>query len=930
MSALTAHEVSNTSPARPRPWRLGTSLTVSLAVLLMLLIAFAFLTYRNLLNERRTSEIDTSVALARTLAAEVDRFIHDLEITTLAVALVLGNEDIPIDQPTIGPYLQRIAQEYGFIRALFVTDLRGRVVASASGEGIGLDLSERSYMQRLRAGTPQVWSDSLSGLQTGQVTIAFGRVIQSRGGRIRGYLVTAFYPVRLMARLQATAPEDARLALLDRRGVIMHVTDLPGLPADQRDVSGYPPVQQALTGRPVRLDRRGLPFATEPRYGALVPVTATGWVLTFTRPLLPLEARIREPVLNQAVLFSLAVLLVMLLFRVIAGRLIRPLESLAATAAAIARGTRPQIPDAPGGMETAQLAAGMRTMVQAVADREDRLHDAVDRERDAREAAERANARLKFLTEASVVLAGSLDYEETLRNVARLAVPHFADWCAVDLVTDDGTVKRLSVAHVDPTKVELAYELQRRYPTTPETSPAYYQAVRTGQPVLAPEVTDEMLQAAARDAEHLRILRELGIASVIMAPLSVREQSLGVISFAWSESARRYSDEDAQLALDLARRAAVAVENARLYRRERGIAETLQRSLLRKRLPEFPGMAAAARYLPARQESEIGGDWYDALALPDGRIGLVMGDVAGRGVQAAAVMGQLQNAVRAYAMEGHPPAVILDRVTRLLDLREMATLLYLVFDPGTWIVQYANAGHLPPLVISPDGTPALLEGGSPPLGGATDIAFREDTVSIIPGSTIVLYTDGLVEVRGEPLDEGLARLLRATAAASPVEPEALLDHLLATLLGAGAPADDVALLALRADRLDAVRLRLRLDAAPPSMPLLRHTLRRWLGQSGVSPDEVFEITVAASEAFSNAVEHAYAAADAQIEIEGSLQDEAVTLTIRDWGQWREPRGANRGRGLSLMRGLMDEVTVTPGPDGTTVRMSRRLHREVRA
>lgn len=927
---MTAHRASNTLRARPRPWRLTTSLTVSMAVLLVLLLAFTILTYRNLLRERRTDSIDTAVALARTLAAEVDRFVADLQTTTLAVAQVFGNEGIPLDQPSVGSYLRRIVDEYGFIRALFITDVRGQVIASASGEGLGLDLSDRPYMQALLAGTPQIWSNSLSGLQTGQVTIAFGRVIQSRGGRIRGYLVTAFYPVRLMARLQATLPEDAHIALLDRRGIVMHATDLPNLPADQRDLSGDPLVRQALSGRPVRLEREGLPISSEPRYGALVPVTTTGWVLAYTRLLVPLEARIREPVLNQAALGTLAVLLVMLLFSLIAARLIRPLGSLAATASAIARGERPRIPDAPGGMETEQLAAGMRTMARAVADREDRLHDAVERERDARQAAERAGARLKFLTEASVVLAGSLDYEETLRNVARLAVPDYADWCAVDLLTEDGKVERLSVAHVDPAKVELAYELQRRYPTTPETSPAYYQALRTGQPVLAPEVTDEMLQAAARDAEHLRILRELGIASVIMAPLTARGQSLGVVSFAWSESARRYSEEDAQLALDLARRAAVAVENARLYQREHGIAETLQRSLLRKQLPEFPGMTMASRYLPARQESEIGGDWYDALALPDGRIGLVMGDVAGRGIPAAAVMGQLQNAVRAYAMEGHPPAVILDRVTRLLDLREMATLLYLVFDPGTWTVQYANAGHLPPLVIDADGTASLLEGGSPPLGGAADIAFREDTVTVRPGSTIVLYTDGLIEVRGEPLDEGLARLLRATTAVPPRDPEVLLDHLLATLLGDGAPADDVALLALRAERLDAARLRLRLLAAPPSMPLLRHTLRRWLSQAGIPAAEIFEITVASSEAFANAIEHAYAATDAQIEIEGALEAEGVSLTIRDWGQWREPRGAHRGRGLSLMRGFMDEVTVTPGPDGTIVRMSRRLHREVRA
>ncbi|MGH2399618.1 MAG: ATP-binding SpoIIE family protein phosphatase, partial [bacterium] len=348
-------------------------------------------------------------------------------------------------------------------------------------------------------------------------------------------------------------------------------------------------------------------------------------------------------------------------------------------------------------------------------------------------------------------------------------------------------------------------------------------------------------------------------------------------------------------------------------------------------LPEFPGIAIASRYLPARQEAEVGGDWYDAFALPDGRVGLVMGDVAGRGIEAAAVMGQLQNAVRAYAMEGHAPGVILERVARLLDLREMATVIYLAFDPPAWTIHYANAGHLPPMVIGPDGTVSLLlEGGSPPIGGAAEALFKEERVSVAPGSAIVLYTDGLIEVRGEPIDHGLDRLVRAASGQSPDQPEALLDHLLSTLLGGSAGADDVALLALHATLLDPAHLRLRLNAVPASMPLLRHTIRRWLDQAHASAAEIFEISVAASEAFSNAIEHAYAAADGQIDVEGELMREDLTLTVRDWGRWRQPRGTNRGRGLGLMRGLMDNVTVTPESTGTIVRMSRRLHREVRA
>ncbi|HEU4797671.1 MAG TPA: SpoIIE family protein phosphatase, partial [bacterium] len=902
----------SSKPDPPRQWRLGTSLTVSLVLLLAVVIFLTFVTYRNILSERRQAEMEGAVAIARTLGSEVDRVVNDLETTTLTLALFLGNESISLDQAGVGTYLRRVLESYGFMRALFVTDLQARVIVSATGEGIGTDLVARPYMRTLRTGARSAWSDSLSGIQSGQVTVAFGRVIQWPDGRTRAYLVAAFYPARLVTRLQATLPPEARTTLIDSNGIVMHTTYVPILPPDRRDVSSFEPVKEALAGRIVRVSGQGLPFSSDARFGAMVPVASRGWVVSYSRPLQPLEARIRRPAVEQAVLLTLAVILVGLVFGLIARRLTRPLVSLADTAAEIARGERPDIPEVSGVVETSQLAAGMRTMARAVAEREDRLRGTVERERSAREDAERAHTRMSFLTEVSGVLAGSLDYEETLRNVARLAVPRYADWCSVDLVGEDGKIERLAVTHVDPAKIQLAYEIERRYPQDPDARTGIPEVVRTGEAALVRVVTDEMLQAAAKDPEHLQVLRQLGIVSAIIAPLTVRGLTFGTISFVWAESGRTYSEEDQRLALELARRAAVAIDNARLYRRERSIAETLQRSLLRKHLPEFPGMAIASRYLPARQEAEVGGDWYDALALPDGRVGLVMGDVAGRGIQAAAVMGQLQNAVRAYAMEGHAPAVILERVTRLMDLREMATLLYLVFDPPTWTVQYANAGHLPPMVISPDGKASLLlEGGSPPIGSAGEVLFKEERVSIAPGSTIVLYTDGLVEVRGEPIDQGLDRLVRAASGQPPDQPEALLDHVLSTMLGREAGADDVALLALHATLLDPSHLRLRLDAVPASMPLLRHTIRRWLDQARATSAEIFEITVAASEAFSNAIEHAYAAADGQIEVEGELRREDLTLTVRDWGRWRQPRGTNRGRGLSLMRGLMDNVKVTP-------------------
>jgi anti-sigma regulatory factor (Ser/Thr protein kinase) len=267
----------------------------------------------------------------------------------------------------------------------------------------------------------------------------------------------------------------------------------------------------------------------------------------------------------------------------------------------------------------------------------------------------------------------------------------------------------------------------------------------------------------------------------------------------------------------------------------------------------------------------------------------------------------------------------------MLDLREMATLLIVFFDPVTHAVRYANAGHLPPLVLATDGTVTALEGGAAPLSiVSSEVTYAEYRAQLVPGSTVLLFTDGLVEVRGEAIDEGLFRLRQILQEAPVNDAEGLLSHVLFGMLHDQPGTDDVALLALHAGVLDPAALRLRLEASPDSAPVLRYTLRRWLGQSQIDPAEIFDLTVAVTEAFANAIEHAYGAADASIEVEARVDGDVVRVMVRDWGQWREQRGQHRGRGLSLMRGLMDEVDVTSGADGTTVRMWRRVRRRVPA
>ncbi|MHB8733410.1 MAG: SpoIIE family protein phosphatase [bacterium] len=369
---------------------------------------------------------------------------------------------------------------------------------------------------------------------------------------------------------------------------------------------------------------------------------------------------------------------------------------------------------------------------------------------------------------------------------------------------------------------------------------------------------------------------------------------------------------------------AVALENTRLYERARGTAETLQRSLLPERLPEIPGVVLSARYLPGNHEA-VGGDWYDVLTLPNGHIGLVIGDVAGRGVWAAAVMGQLRNALRAYALEGNPPALIAERLTRLVDDRTMATLVYLMVDPETRAVRYLNLGHLPPLIVSPEGV-TRLSAGAPPLG-VRGIAYREDTATLSPRSTIMVYTDGLLEVRGQSIDEGFARVTEVLRRCGDAPVDDLVERVLSSALAGRTAEDDVALVALRLAPLSPERLDIRLPAVPASLAQMRQTLRRWLKSAEVGPEEAYDVMTAINEACANSIEHAYGPTDGLFECEVALAGGVLTATVRDIGRWRSARGQHRGHGLKLMEALMGEVQVVPGSTGTAVQMRKRIARQ---
>jgi anti-sigma regulatory factor (Ser/Thr protein kinase)/putative methionine-R-sulfoxide reductase with GAF domain len=420
------------------------------------------------------------------------------------------------------------------------------------------------------------------------------------------------------------------------------------------------------------------------------------------------------------------------------------------------------------------------------------------------------------------------------------------------------------------------------------------------------------------------ILRQKGIRSMLGVPLIVEGNLLGVMHVG-TLTPRVFTDEDATLLQLVASRVAPAIERARLLdaldREHRG-ALALQRSLLPERVPEIGGAPVGAHYFPAKDE--VGGDWYDVIELARGQIGLGIGDVAGHGVRAATLMGQLRTALRAYALEGYSPKEVLGRVDQLLRSirgRGMATAIYATFDLDSGRLVFASAGHPPPIICGAGNPSRLLKPSArPPLGTVGYSYYVEAEITLGYDEMILLYTDGLVERRGESLDAGLRRLVDATQGAR--SPTQLCANIAAHLITAAAE-DDIAFMALqRAPVTD--ELLLRIPAQPSVLADVRQRLRTWLRAKDVSKEDVAKIVLACGEACANAIEHAYQPGPATFEIEGRRDNGEVMLTVRDRGSWREPRGRHRGRGFTIIESLMDVVEVNSGVEGTEILMSCRL------
>ena len=407
----------------------------------------------------------------------------------------------------------------------------------------------------------------------------------------------------------------------------------------------------------------------------------------------------------------------------------------------------------------------------------------------------------------------------------------------------------------------------------------------------------------------------------VSLPLVVSRTPLGVLFFG-ARQPRRFDDDDRTFLQAVAEQCGQALERAQLFEREHVIAATLQRSMLPQHLPQVPGVALAARYLAGNPGLEVGGDWYDAFTLSDGRVALSIGDVVGRGLRAASTMSQLRNALRALLFEGLSPAAALRRLNRLVDEMQerFATLLVAIYDPRSGTLQIANAGHPPPLLVRADGVASFVDAPpSVPLGALADPAFSEASTTLESGGTLLLYTDGLVEERTRPLDEGLERLRRESE--QVLRPfEDAVSRLVSAMVGSEGRGDDVAIIALRA--LDRVELEVARD--PQALASVRGELRTWLRTLGATDAEASDVLVAAGEACENAIEHSGSRTFA---IQARRQDDGAEIVVRDHGRWSdEPPEEDRGRGLALIEALVDRVEIVSDKDGTEVRMHKHLER----
>jgi PAS domain S-box-containing protein len=415
-------------------------------------------------------------------------------------------------------------------------------------------------------------------------------------------------------------------------------------------------------------------------------------------------------------------------------------------------------------------------------------------------AAKRAELRSAFLLRAGRVLASSLDYEQTLRNVANLAVPHIADWCAVDLFDADGDRKPVAVAHVDPAKLAMAARLREYEPEELDPERGLGRVLRTGEPELYPEIPEELIREAAVDDEHLRMLLEVGMRSALVVPMKVRGRTIGALTLVSAESGRRFDEGDVEFAGQIADRAALAVESSRLYTERSHIASTLQQTLLPPSLPEVPGWEVAALYRPAGPESDVGGDFYDLWQIGEDWL-MMIGDVTGKGVEAAALTSLVRHTAWEASESSSQPTRVLARVDAALKRRggHLAVCTTLCMRLRGARCTIAVGGHPLPLHMRGKEVGRVGRHGSM-LGALSEVRWPEAEIEMQAGDTLVATTDGVTDAVAPDGKRFGGERLRGTLLEGAGEaPERLRERLARSLSSfqAAVQADDMAMMIMR-------------------------------------------------------------------------------------------------------------------------------------
>ena len=534
------------------------------------------------------------------------------------------------------------------------------------------------------------------------------------------------------------------------------------------------------------------------------------------------------------------------------------------------------------------------------------------------------------LPESVALLNASLELKETIDDLLRLALPRFADWASVDLFDERNILRTFAVQHSDPKLQRLALGMENRAHFDDLVGPRGVPKVaRTGEYDLMVEVPKDFLDEGVPDPNDRALYRTWGLASGLVVPLRSRGRLIGVLAFYFGHSDRHYSEADVIFVQQFADRAAHAIDNARMYERAHKVADTLQLATLPSRLPRIPGVVFDKAYYPAATESEVGGDWYDAFLLSDGRLAFSIGDVGGKGLDAAVLMSEMRHSIRANALDERcTPADVLDRANRLLSLSGaglMVTAFFGFLDPVSLHLTYASAGHPGPVLVGKDGRGRILPTDGLPLGiDFVDIP-RVFSEQLETGALLVLYTDGLLEFDRDII-RAEQRIIQAAIALHAERPLNIAAALERRVLNDAIRKDDIAILSIYLDDQPTTHVDVTLPAVAPSAALVRRAIEHFGQGIGLDENSLFELQVSVGEAVINSIEHAYRSRGGEFTVKLDALGDIVSVLIEDHGAWRavvpstEPvLDRERGRGFFLMNAFAEDVRVRHTAHGTTVR-----------